>query len=95
MDLVNVNQEKAIQIMTESLPVLRTMLQLSQAQLAELIGVGRQTLVAFETGKRTMTWNTFLSLLFVFTQRKETNELLNVLGIYTEELKNVYRGGKG
>ena len=92
MNLEAINQEKAIQKMTQSLPVLRTMLQLSQAQLAELIGVGRQTLVAFETGKRTMTWNTFLSLLFVFSQRQETRELLNVLGIYTDELKRVYKG---
>ena len=92
MNLEAINQEQAIQKMTQSLPVLRTMLQLSQAQLAELIGVGRQTLVAFETGKRTMTWNTFLSLLFVFSQRKETRELLNVLGIYTDDLKRVYKG---
>lgn len=92
MSLGSINQETAIKKMTQSLPALRTMLQLSQAQLAELIGVGRQTLVAFETGKRTMTWNTFLSLLFVFSQREETKELLSVLGIYTNELKSVYRG---
>jgi DNA-binding XRE family transcriptional regulator len=92
MSLGSINQETAIKKMTQSLPALRTMLQLSQAQLAELIGVGRQTLVAFETGKRTMTWNTFLSLLFVFSQREETKELLCVLGIYTNELKSVYRG---
>ena len=92
MNLEAINQEQAIQKMTQSLPALRTMLQLSQAQLAELIGVGRQTLVAFETGKRKMTWNTFLSLLFVFSQRQETRELLNVLGIYTDELKRVYKG---
>lgn len=92
MSLRSINQETAIKKMTQSLPALRTMLQLSQAQLAELIGVGRQTLVAFETGKRTMTWNTFLSLLFVFSQREETKELLSVLGIYTNELKSVYRG---
>ncbi len=95
MTIESINQEQAIQKLTKNLPALRTMLQLSQAQLAQLIGVGRQTLVAFETGKRTMTWNTFLSLLFVFTQREETKELLNVLGIYTSELKSVYRGNKG
>lgn len=95
MTIESINQEQAIQKLTKNLPALRTMLQLSQAHLAQLIGVGRQTLVAFETGKRTMTWNTFLSLLFVFTQREETKELLNVLGIYTSELKSVYRGNKG
>ena len=91
MDISNINKDKAIEKMTENLPILRTMLHVSQAELAELIGVGRQTLVAFETRKRTMTWNTFLSLLFVFSQRKETKELLSVLGVYSEDLKKLYR----
>ncbi|MBO5869599.1 MAG: helix-turn-helix domain-containing protein [Clostridia bacterium] len=80
----------SIENMTKNMVALRTMLHLSQAELADLIGVGRQTLVAIETRKRKMTWNTFLSLLFVFTQNKETNSLLGVFGIYTAELKYKY-----
>ena len=91
MNINDIEKDKAIEKMTESLPVLRTMLHISQAELAELIGVGRQTLVAFETKKRTMTWNTFLSLLFVFSQRQETKDLLTVLGVYSEELKKLYK----
>lgn len=90
MDVKDLDKEKAIGLMTKNLPVLRTMLHISQAELAELLGIGRQTLVAFETGKRTMTWNTFLSLLFVFSQRQETRGLLPILGIYSEDLQAVY-----
>lgn len=90
MDINRINKDEKIEIMTQKLPVLRTMLQISQAELAELLGIGRQTLVAFETGKRKMTWNTFLSLMFVFTQKKETRDLLSILGIYSDDLKSVY-----
>lgn len=83
-------KEMSIENMTKNMVTLRTMLHLSQAELATLIGVGRQTLVAIETRKRKMTWNTFLSLLFVFSQNKETDSLLEIFGIYTPEMKEIY-----
>jgi len=83
-------KELAVENMVKNLTVLRTMLHLSQVELATLIGVGRQTLVAIETRKRKMTWSTFLSLLFVFSQNKETNSLLEIFGIYSAEMKDIY-----
>lgn len=83
-------KEMSIENMTKNMVALRTMLHLSQAELADLIGVGRQTLVAIETRKRKMTWGTFLSLLFVFSQNKETNSLLEIFGIYTPKMKGIY-----
>ena len=83
-------KELAVENMTKNMSVLRTMLHFSQAELATLIGVGRQTLVATETRKRKMTWSTFLSLLFVFSQNKETNSLLEIFGIYSPEMKEIY-----
>lgn len=83
-------KELAVENMVKNLTVLRTMLHLSQVELATLIGVGRQTLVAIETRKRKMTWSTFLSLLFVFSQNKETSSLLEIFGIYSAEMKEIY-----
>ncbi len=83
-------KEVSVENMTKNMVALRTMLHLSQAELAELIGMGRQTLVAIENRKRKMTWNTFLSLLFVFSQNKETCSLLEIFGIYTPEMKRIY-----
>ena len=82
--------KKAVLIknMAENLPILRKKMNVTQAELAALIGVSRNTLVYIETGKKTMTWNMFLSLLFVFTKNKETDKLLNVLEIYTDELND-------
>ena len=45
-------QAEAIRNMTKNLSVLRTMLNLTQAELASIIGIGRQTLVAVENNKR-------------------------------------------
>lgn len=84
------SKSKAVKNMSDNLVALRTMLHLTQAQLAEIMGVTRQTLVLYETGKRVMTWNTFLSLMFIFTQKRETRELLNILNIYTDEMKELY-----
>ena len=84
------SKSNSIKNMSDNLVALRTMLHLTQAQLAEIMGVTRQTLVLYETGKRVMTWNTFLSLMFIFTQKRETRELLNILNIYTDEMKELY-----
>lgn len=74
--------------MTENLPMLRTKLGLTQEELAAKIGISRSTVVSIETKKRDMTWNTFLSLILLFTKNENTNKLLNVLEIYTDELND-------
>lgn len=81
-------KEQLIQNMTDNLPTLRARMGISQEKLAEIIGVGRCTIINIENKKRPMTWNMFLSLLLVFTKNKETDRLLNVMGIYTDELND-------
>lgn len=72
--------------MTANLPLLRTALGLTQEELADKIGVSRSTVIAIETGKREMTFNTFLSLVLLFTKNEATDKLLQVLEIYTDDL---------
>lgn len=72
--------------MVENLPTLRKKLSLSQERLAGLIGVSRSTLAAIENNKRTMSWNTFLALILIFTKNPETDKLLNAMEVYTDEL---------
>jgi len=81
----------AINNMIDNLPALRAMCHYSQNDLAELIGLSRQTIAMIESRKRAMSWSVFLSLMFVFTQSEETNRLLVPLNIYTNELKDLYR----
>lgn len=81
-------KEILIDNMVDNLPMLRKKLGLSQNELSELIGVSRSTIVAIETRKRAMSWNMFLSLILIFTKNKETDKLLNVLEIYTENFND-------
>lgn len=84
------SKQMVIDKMLDNLVVLRTMLHLTQAELATLIGLGRQTYVSIENRKRKMTWGTFLSLMFVFSQNEETKKLLELFEIYTPEMKKIY-----
>ncbi|WP_122642801.1 helix-turn-helix transcriptional regulator [Luxibacter massiliensis] len=86
-EILNIDKEKLIDILTEDLPVLRAKIGLSQDELAELIGVSRQTYSAIETRKRRMTWNTFLSILLVFDNNEKTNEMLVGMGVFPKELR--------
>lgn len=81
----------AIHNMVNHLPALRALCHYSQNDLAVLIGLSRQTIAMIENKKRTMSWNVFLSLLFVFSQTQETANLLVSLNIYTCELQEIYK----
>lgn len=72
--------------MAKNLPALRAKMGLTQAKLADMIGVSRQTLVAVENEKRKMTWSAFLSCFLVFHKNPDTTIMLKVFDIYTNEL---------
>jgi len=83
----DVNKTAYIDKMAENLIVLRTKLGLKQSELANKIGVSRQTLLDTEKRKRPMAWSTFVALLTVFRENEGTRSLLNHFGIYSAELQ--------
>ena len=70
------------------LPVLRTMLGLSQDELANLLGISRQTYSSMETKRRKMSWPLFLSLILIFDYNEQTHEHLRQSGIFPQQLFN-------
>lgn len=74
--------------MSENLTLMRTSINLTQEDLAEMIGLSRFTLIAIEKKQRTMTWNTFLSLLLVFRANEKSRMLMIALEIYTDKLRD-------
>lgn len=72
--------------MADNLPILRSKLNLSQEELAVLLGVTRQTISSFESNQRKMTWSVFLALILIFFRNEPTKKLLVALSIYTPEL---------
>lgn len=88
---INALQRKMlIENLTKNLPVLRAKLGINQTELAERIGIARQTLTAIESGKRKMTWVTFVALTLLFMQNEETKVLLPIIDIYTDDLKHFF-----
>lgn len=76
--------------MTGSLSILRAAIGISQGELADYIGVSRQTYCALEQGKRTMSWGTFLSLFLFFISNEDTYNLLKVKkGFIAKVYKNM------
>lgn len=79
-DILDVDKEHLISILTEELPVLRARVGLSQDELSNIIGISRQTYSSIETGKRKMSWNVFLSLLLVFGYNEKHQRCLKHQG---------------
>jgi len=88
--MLEIDRKKYAVAMARNLPTLRAKLGLSQTQLADCIGVTRQTISSIENQSRELSWTNFLSLLFLFSQNEETMKLLPVMEIYTPELEQVF-----
>ena len=88
-EILDVDKDCLISILTEELPVLRARVGLSQDELRNIIGISRQTYSAIETNKRKMSWNTFLSLLLVFGYNEKTSSMLETSGAFPIELRNI------
>lgn len=75
-------REKAalIAALTPELAALRMKADISQGDLANLIGVSRQTYGAIERGDRRMSWSTYLSLILFYDYNKKTCRMLHALG---------------
>lgn len=67
-----------IRMLTGMLLILRAAIGISQGELADCIGISRQTYCALEQGKRQMSWGTFLSLFLFFISNEDTYGLLKV-----------------
>lgn len=77
--LSKTEQTKLIQSLTKNLPLLRAKLDVTQEEISEIIGVSRQTYSAIESGKRTMSWQVYLSLVLFFDANSTTHTLLHHL----------------
>lgn len=79
--------KKCVDILTNELPVLRKICNLTQQQLADIVGVSRQTITNIENGKCEMKWSLFLAFMFLFGLDKESAEYLKQIDIPYDEVK--------
>lgn len=74
--------------LAENLSMLRAKAGVTQGDVADRIGIARQTYSAIECGRNKMSWNTFMSLIFFFKENKKTKDVIVLLGIYDDMLDN-------
>lgn len=72
--------------LTENLSMLRAKVGVTQGDVADRIGIARQTYSAIECGRSRMSWNTFMSLIFFFKENEKTKDIIELLGIYDNKL---------
>lgn len=82
-------KEELMSMLRNELPVLRARLGISQAKLAEMIGISRQTYNVIENGKREKTWPIFLSLVAFFQNNEQTAQMLKQTEEFDEKMKKV------
>jgi len=74
-------------ILTNELKVLRAKAEITQQELADKLGVSRQTYGMIENKTQDMNWSQFLALTFLFRNNEDTKKMLEWIGAYTPELE--------
>ena len=82
----------SMEILQENLSALRAKAGITQEELANILGISRQTYYAIESKKKQMTWNTFMSIIFFFHEIKSTSRMLDDLKIYPIDLITKFNG---
>ena len=79
-------KDKYIEALTQELPTLRAKAEISQDDLARIIGISRQNYGWIERKDRKMSWNTYLSLIFFFDYNQSTHKMIRTLSAFPTEL---------
>ena len=82
---MNAKQE-LIERCRRELPVLRAKARVSQEIVAEKIGISRQTYSGIETGKRDISWTTFLALVAYFQNNELTKTMIDGMDDFNYKL---------
>lgn len=91
--LTDAEKDEFIATLTPNLPALRTQAEISQEELANLIGISRQTYSAIERKVRRMAWSTYLSLVLFFDHNQKTHKMLRMLSLFPKELITRFNDG--
>ena len=67
--------------MASNLSTLREKLKITQDELADRLGLSRQTISAIENEKRDMQWSTFSVIVLFFSKDDEIKRLMSAMEI--------------
>jgi len=76
--------------LASNLSTLREKARLTQDELAERIGLSRQTISAIENEKREMYWSTFSVLIMFFATNDEIKQIMQVIGLINGDIEKAF-----
>ena len=66
---------------------MRLLLGLSPEEMEDYVGISLEDYLQLEEGKRVITWDAYLALLFFFVYNRKTGNVVDSLGLYPAALK--------
>ena len=78
-----------VELLRKELSVLRAKARISQEDIAEKIGISRQTYNSIETGKREMSWTIFLALIAYFQNNESTKKMIGEISGLSEGIEMI------
>ena len=92
--LTEEEKDKFIDALTPELSLLRAKAEISQEEIANLIGISRQTYGSIERKARKMSWNTYLSLILFYDYNKKTHKMIRNISAFPHELIKRFNDGE-
>ena len=86
-------KDKYIDALTDELPILRAKADISQEDLAKIIGISRQNYGWIERKDRKMSWNTYLSLVWFYDYNRKTHKMIRSMNAFPHELIKKFNDG--
>lgn len=83
-----------IKRLTAELPALRGAVGATQEEIANAIGVSRQTYGSIESQQRKMSWNTYMSLILFFDYNPNSHYTIRQLDAFPYQLDECWLSGK-
>ena len=80
--------KEVVELLCVNLPALRSMLNLTQQDLAEQIGTSRQGIINFEHQEKKLTRSMLISIVTYFSLREQSAAFLKALGLYRNSYIN-------
>jgi len=82
-----------IEKLTPELSLLRAKAEISQEEIANIIGTSRQTYGAIERKARKMSWNTYLSLIWFYDYNRKTHKMIRQMDAFPHNLIKKFNDG--
>ena len=79
--------------LSKDLAPLRMLVGLSVEEVADLLGVSAGMYRQFESGNREVSWDQYMTILFLYHYNMRTTDIVNNLGLYPDSLREKIKIG--